>query len=254
MSLNLLNQEGKKIQEDIKFPVREDNEWKEISTSKIFKNKRVILFSLPGAFTPTCSTTHLPRYEELYDNFKKLGIDEIYCVSVNDTFVMNEWKKYQEIENVKMLPDGNTHFTESVGMLIDKNDLGFGKRSWRYSMLIEDGKILKHFIEPDKEGDPFEVSDADTMLKYLDPEAGNPTSITIFTKAGCQFCRDAKELLQKHELKYSEIILSDGIRQKVLTGLTGETRPTSPQIFVSGNRVGGLVELKKYLEKGLFSS
>lgn len=241
---NLINQENKNIDLNIKFPVRIDNKWTSLSTKDIFNGKRIVLFSLPGAFTPTCSSTHLPRYEELYDTFKTNGIDEIYCVSVNDTFVMNEWAKAQEVEKVKMLPDGNAEFTEKMGMLVGKEDLGFGKRSWRYSMLVENGKIIKHFIEPDVEGDPFEVSDADTMLKYINPQTDLPKSITIFSKSGCPFCLEAKELLKENHLSYNEVILSDGVRQKVLSGLTGTNRPTAPQVFINGTLIGGLEDLK----------
>ncbi len=145
--------------------------WQDRTTQEIFGGKRVIVFSLPGAFTPTCSSTHLPRYEELYEELKGLGIDEIYCVSVNDAFVMFQWGKNMGAEKVKLLPDGNGEFTRKMGMLVDKSNLGFGLRSWRYSMVVNDGTIEKVFAEPGHsdncETDPFEVSDADTMLAYL---------------------------------------------------------------------------------------
>ncbi len=145
--------------------------WQDTTTDDIFAGKKVIVFSLPGAFTPTCSSNHLPRYEELYDEFKALGVDDIYCLSVNDAFVMFQWSKQIGAKNVKMLPDGNGEFTRKMGMLVDKSNLGFGYRSWRYSMLVDDGKIEQAFIEPDYDDncpiDPFEVSDADTMLAYL---------------------------------------------------------------------------------------
>lgn len=146
-------------------------EWKDLSSDEIFKGKNVVLFSLPGAFTPTCSTSHLPRYEELYEEFKAQGVDAVVCLSVNDAFVMFQWGKSQNAENVFLLPDGNAEFTRKMGMLVDKCNLGFGQRSWRYSMYVEDGEIKKLFSEPGYEdncpSDPFEVSDADTMLGYL---------------------------------------------------------------------------------------
>src|SRR4029078_12731236 len=123
---------------------------------------------------------------------KKVGIDSIVCVSVNDPFVMQEWGKDQEAENVILLPDGNGAFTEGMGMLVDKSDLNFGRRSWRYSMLVRDKKIEKMFIEPQKEGDPFEVADADTMLGYLDPGAKKPDQVAILSREGCVFCARAK--------------------------------------------------------------
>lgn len=148
--------------------------WQDVTTDEIFKGKKVVLFSLPGAFTPTCSSTHLPGYEAAYDEFKALGVDEVICLSVNDAFVMFQWGKAQGVEKVKLLPDGSGEFTEKMGMLVKKDNLGFGKRSWRYSMLVEDGVIKKLFVEPgfmdDCPIDPFEVSDAPTMLKFLKGE------------------------------------------------------------------------------------
>jgi peroxiredoxin len=145
--------------------------WQDLNTQDIFGGKRVVVFSLPGAFTPTCSTSHLPRYEELYAEFKALGVDKVVCISVNDAFVMFQWGKAQNAQNVFLLPDGNGEFTRKMGMLVEKSNLGFGLRSWRYSMVVDDGKIEKIFIEPGYDDncptDPFEVSDADTMLKYL---------------------------------------------------------------------------------------
>ena len=146
-------------------------EWKDLTTNEIFTNQNVIVFSLPGAFTPTCSTSHLPRYEELFAEFTKLGVDKIVCLSVNDAFVMYQWGKSQNATNVFLLPDGNGEFTRKMGMLVDKSNLGFGMRSWRYSMYVENGNVTKAFIEDGFEDncptDPFEVSDADTMLNYL---------------------------------------------------------------------------------------
>ena len=146
-------------------------EWKDVSTDDIFKGRTVAVFSLPGAFTPTCSTSHLPRFEELYEEFKAQGVDEIICASVNDAFVMYQWGLSQKAKNVTLLPDGNGEFTRKMGMLVDKSNLGFGMRSWRYSMIVKDGEITKMFSEDgysdNAANDPFEVSDADTMLAYL---------------------------------------------------------------------------------------
>lgn len=145
--------------------------WYDLTTDELFANKKVVVFSLPGAFTPTCSTSHLPRYEELYNEFKALGVDEVVCVSVNDAFVMYQWGLKQGRENVFLLPDGNGEFTRKMGMLVDKSNLGFGMRSWRYSMYVDNKEIKKVFMEPGFDDncptDPFEVSDADTMLEYL---------------------------------------------------------------------------------------
>ncbi len=146
-------------------------QWKDVTTQEIFGGKKIVVFSLPGAFTPTCSSTHLPGYEAMYDEFKALGVDEVYCLSVNDAFVMNAWFKDQGIKNVKSLPDGVGELTRKLGMLVKKDDLGFGLRSWRYSMFVEDAVIKKTFVEPgfsdDCPTDPFEISDANTILEYI---------------------------------------------------------------------------------------
>lgn len=171
--------EGKKVPQVVfKTRVRDESiggdnpyRWQDVTTDEYFKGKKVIVFALPGAFTPTCSTTHLPGYEKAYDEFKKLGVDEVYCLSVNDAYVMNQWGKHQGVKNIKLIPDGSQEFTKGMGMLVEKHDLGFGERSWRYSMYVEDGEIKKIFIEPgfsdNCPDDPFEVSDAETMLTYL---------------------------------------------------------------------------------------
>lgn len=145
--------------------------WDTKSTDDYFANKKVILFSLPGAFTPTCSTFQLPDFNKLFDDFKEYGIDEIYCISVNDSFVMNAWAKHHGIGKVKVIPDGNAEFTRKMGMLVDKANLGFGQRSWRYALIIENGNILENFVEPgftdNAEGDPYEVSSPQNILEYL---------------------------------------------------------------------------------------
>jgi glutathione-dependent peroxiredoxin len=234
------NIEGQRIPE-VTFRTREDNQWKDVSTRDLFAGKKVVVFSLPGAFTPTCSSSHVPRYNELAPEFKRRGVDSIVCISVNDTFVMNEWAKDQHAESVRFIPDGNGEFSEKMGMLVDKTNLGFGKRSWRYSMLVEDGVIKKMFIEPDKEGDPFEVSDADTMLKYLDPAAKAPHDILMFTKPGCGYCAKAKEMLAKKGFQYDEVPSSPRRLRAV------SSKATTPQVFIDGQHIGGADELEKFL-------
>ena len=153
------------------FKTRIAGTWQDLDTETIFNDKKIIIFSLPGAFTPTCSNTHLPGYESKYDKLLQY-VDEVYCISVNDAFVMNAWAKDLNVEKVKMLPDGSGVFTEGMQMLVNKDHLGFGKRSWRYSMFVDNKQIIKQFTEFGKndsgdDQDPFKVSDADTMLKYL---------------------------------------------------------------------------------------
>lgn len=148
--------------------------WQDVTTDEIFKGKSVVVFALPGAFTPTCSSSHLPGYEEHYDELKTKGIDEVYCLSVNDAFTMFQWGKRQELNKVKLLPDGNADFTRGMNMLVKKENLGFGERSWRYSMHVVDGEIKQLFAEPGQidncPDDPFEVSGVDTMLDYLNKQ------------------------------------------------------------------------------------
>lgn len=146
--------------------------WKDVTTVDLFKNKRVAVFAIPGAFTPTCSSTHLPGYEAAYKELTEdLELDEVYCISVNDSFSMNAWFKSLDIAKVKPIPDGNGEFTRKMGFLVDKSNLGFGMRSWRYSMVLYDGQVENMWVEPgfsdNSEKDPFEVSDAPTMIKWL---------------------------------------------------------------------------------------
>lgn len=242
----LPNKEGQRVP-NVTFPTRQNGQWVNVTTDDIFKGKTVVVFALPGAFTPTCSSTHLPRYNELAPVFFANGVDSIVCLSVNDTFVMNEWAKDQESNNVVLLPDGNGEFSEGMGLLVDKNNLGFGKRSWRYSMLVKDGVIEKMFIEPEVEGDPFEVSDADTMLNYINPSAAKPPVATIFTKVGCPFCAKAKALLEDKGIKYEEIVISNsGITSRTLRAVSN--RDTVPQVFIEGKHIGGSDDLEAYFK------
>ena len=239
----LKNREGEKVP-SITFKTRQNDKWVDITTDELFAGKTVIVFALPGAFTPTCSSTHVPGYNELAKVFKENGVDEIVCVSVNDTFVMNEWKKTQAAENITFLPDGNGEFSAQMGMLVDKDDLGFGKRSWRYSMLVKDGVIEKMFIEPEVAGDPFEVSDAETMLRYINPNAAKPQMVSLFTKVGCPFCARAKAALKEHNIDFEEIVLGPEITNRSLRAVAGAT--TVPQVFVDGKLIGGSDALDEY--------
>ena len=236
------NIEGQRIP-DVTLRTRKDGQWKDVTTSEIFGKKKIVVFALPGAFTPTCSSAHVPRYQELAPAFKARGIDSIVCLSVNDAFVMDEWAKNQHADAITFLPDGNGELSEKLGMLVDKRSIGFGKRSWRYSMLVEDGVIKKMFIEPEKDGDPFEVSDADTMLKHLDPTAKPPRDVLMFTKPGCSFCTKAKKLLGDKGWAYEEVASSP----RNLRAVSG--KGTTPQVFINGQYVGGSEELESYLAK-----
>ena len=231
----------------VTWPTRQGDEWVNVTTDDVFKGKTVAVFSLPGAFTPTCSSTHLPRYNELASVFKANGVDEVVCISVNDTFVMNAWLADQEAGNIRVIPDGTGTFTDGMGMLVDKSAIGFGKRSWRYSMLVKDGVIDKMFIEPQKPGDPFEVSDADTMLSYINCEAKAPASVCIISKPGCPFCSKAKEDLNAAGMAYEEILLGKDASLTSLRALSG--KETVPQIFIGGQYIGGSEDLDAFLAK-----
>ena len=238
------SREGQAVPQ-VTFHTRQSDQWVDITTTELFSNKTVIVFSLPGAFTPTCSSSHLPRYNELASVFKENGIDNILCVSVNDTFVMNAWKADQEAENITFIPDGNGEFTNGMGMLVAKNDLGFGNRSWRYSMLVKNGIVEKMFIENDEPGDPFKVSDADTMLNYVAPDYKLQQSITVITKPGCPYCAKAKQSLLNKGLQFEEVVLGKDATIVSLRAISGRT--TVPQVFIGGEHIGGSEELDAFL-------
>ena len=234
------NSEGKRVPE-VTFRTRTNGQWKDVTTRELFGGKRVAVFSLPGAFTPTCSGSHVPRFNDLAPALRRQGIDSIVCLSVNDAFVMDAWSKDQHADNITFIPDGNGEFTQAMGLLVDKKNLGFGARSWRYSMVVKDGVIEKMFIEPEKEGDPFEVSDAETMLHWLAPDAKIPHEVVMFSKPGCSFCAKARELLKSKGMAFDEIESS----QRRLLAVSG--KKTTPQVFIDGQLIGGSDDLEKYL-------
>jgi glutaredoxin-like protein len=240
----LQNLEGKAVPRVV-FKTRQDHEWIDVDSDEIFKGKTVVVFSLPGAFTPTCSSTHVPRYNQLTPVLKRHGVDEVICMSVNDAFVMNQWQHEQHADRIRFLPDGNGDFSLGMGMLVNKADLGFGDRSWRYSMLVRDGVIEKMFIEPDLPGDPFEVSDADTMLHYLAPEAELPLDVTVFSRDGCPFCVSAKGLLRDAGIEFDELVLNRDFNETTIRAVSGKS--TVPQVFVNGELIGGSEEVEAWL-------
>ena len=151
--------------------------WQDVTSDQVFAGKRTVVFALPGAFTPTCSTEQLPAYERHYDDIRAAGADEVYCLSVNDAFVMYQWGKSLGIEKVKLLPDGSGHFSRRMGMLIDKDHLGFGMRSWRYAMVVEDGAVVAWFEEPGinddgSDADPYVASKPEAVLEWLSQNRG----------------------------------------------------------------------------------
>ncbi len=237
---------GKRVPQVV-FHTRQGTEWVDVTTDQVFAGKTVVVFSLPGAYTPTCSSSHVPRYNQLVPAFKAAGVDTVVCISVNDTFVMNEWQKAQHANAITFLPDGNGEFTAGMGLLVDKEDLGFGKRSWRYSMLVRDGVVERMFIEPDLPGDPFQVSDADTMLAYVAPKAPKPLDVTVFSRDGCPFCAKAKAALQQAGIVYEELVLNRDYTDETLRAVAGAS--SVPQVYINGELIGGSDKLAEWLAK-----
>ena len=165
-----MRKEGYQVPQ-VEFVFRENGEFVNRTTKELFHGKRVVIFSLPGAFTPTCSAYQLPGFEEKYDDFIGSGIDDIYCISVNDGFVMNAWAQDQNIDKVKLIPDGNAYFTRSMGYLVRKSNLGFGERSWRYAAVVDNGMIEKLFVEEGQrdnaDSDPYEASTPEAVFEYV---------------------------------------------------------------------------------------
>ena len=236
---------GRRVPE-VTFRTRRDGQWVDVTSRELFAGKRVVLFALPGAFTPTCSSAHLPRYDALYDEFRKAGIDDVLCLSVNDAFTMDAWARDLGVEHVRLLPDGNAEFSRAMGMCVDKSDLGFGARSWRYAMVVDDGVIEKMFIEPQKPGDPYEVSDADSVLAYVAPGRKVPEDVALLTREGCPHCARAKALLGRAGVRYAEIPMVGAEGLRTLRAISGSA--STPQVFVNGRHVGGADELERYLE------
>ncbi len=241
----LKNREGKKVPA-VTFRTRQDAEWVELTSDDIFAGKTVIVFSLPGAFTPTCSSSHVPRYNQLAPIFRAHGVDDIVCISVNDAFVMNEWQRSQKADQITFLPDGNGEFTDGMKMLVGNQNLGFGKRSWRYSMLVRDGVIDKMFIEREEPGDPFAVSDADTMLRYIAPDAPKPLDVTVFSREGCPYCVRARGLLRDAGIEFEELVLNRDYSERTLRAVANASK--YPQVFINGKLIGGSNDLTRWLE------
>jgi len=231
--------EGKPVP-DVTFKIRPGGQSRDLSSEALFKGKTVVVFALPGAYTPTCSSSHLPRYNELAPTLRRHGVDDIVCISVNDAFVMDAWAQGQEAGEITMIADGNADFTERMGLLVDKRAIGLGQRSWRYSMLVRDGIIDKVFLERydenDPEADPFEVSDADTMLRHIAPEAKAPEPVVMFSKPGCPFCARAKAILKARGISFTDISQDNRITTSVLRAVSGGN--TWPQVFEGGRLIG----------------
>ena len=238
------SREGSKVP-DAELAQLHDGNVQRIRTSELFGGKRVILFALPGAFTPTCSTAHVPGYVAHLKAFRDAGVDDIVCLSVNDPFVMEAWQRSEQAQGVHFVADPFAQFTKAMGMEIDHSEALLGTRSWRYSMLVNDGKIEKMFIEPDVPGDPFEVSDADTMLKFVSPDRKALGPVLMLGRHGCPHCAKAESLLKEHGIVFDAVYLGDELSMQGVQAASGEAKV--PQVFIDGKRIGGADKLGEFL-------
>jgi glutaredoxin-like protein len=218
---------------------------KKYGSRDLFVGRKVILFALPGAFTPTCSTAHVPGYVAHLKAFRDAGVDDVVCLSVNDPFVMEAWQRSEKAQGIHFVADPYGEFTKEMGMSIDHRDAGLGTRSWRYSMFVNDGVIEKMFIEPDVPGDPFEVSDADTMLKYLQPDHKEIGPVLVLARHGCPYCAKAKDMLSSRGIAFDAVYLGDELTMQGVKAASGTAKV--PQVFIDGKLIGGSEQLEKFL-------
>lgn len=242
--MNLPDHTGHKIP-FVSFRMWENNHWVTKTTAELFKNKRIILFALPGAFTPVCSSLHLPGYNELYATFRALGIDDMFCLSVNDSFVLNEWKKAEKADHITMLPDVEGEFSKKLGMMSNASDMCLGNRSWRYSMVVYDGIIEKMFIEPDGSMETYGESSAEKMLNYLDPDAELPKSVALFSKSNCPVCTEIKTVLKSLDVVFEEHLLNQDFSLKTVKALVGAA--DLPVVFIDGKRFQDIDDMTLFL-------
>jgi peroxiredoxin/glutaredoxin len=213
-----------------------------VTTTDLLRGRTVALFGLPGAFTPTCTNAHVPRYEELAHALAREGVDEIVCVAVNDAFVLEAWRRSLACERVRFVADGNGELHRALRLLRDAQAEGLGQRARRYSMLVRDGMIEKAWVEPDEPGDPFVVADADTMLAYLAPGAPPPLDVVVFSRPECAWSARAKRRLDAAGIEYATIDASP----RALRAVSREA--STPQVFVDGARIGGCQDLEAWLD------
>jgi glutathione-dependent peroxiredoxin len=240
------SREGEKVP-DIELAELKDGKVERSASRDLFRGRKVILFALPGAFTPTCSTAHVPGYVASLKEFRAAGVDDVVCLSVNDPFVMEAWQRSEKAEGIHFVADPYAEFTRAMGMDVENRDAALGTRSWRYSMLVNDGTIEKMFIEPDVPGDPFEVSDADTMLKYLRPGRKSIGPVLMLARHGCPYCHKAKAMLNERGIAFDAVHLGDELTMPGVKAATGAA--TVPQIFIGGKLVGGSEQLEEFLSR-----
>jgi peroxiredoxin/glutaredoxin len=218
-----------------------------VASTVLFDSRRVILFALPGAFTPTCSTAHVPGYVARLNDFRDTGIDDVICLAVNDPYVMNAWQRSERAQGIRFVADPEATFTCAMGMSVSYTEKGLGLRSRRYSMLIDDGTIESIFIEELRPDDPLEVSDADTMWRHWRPNQPGRGSAFMFARHGCAYCARAEELLQRHGIVHDAMYLGDELTMVGVRAATGAT--TLPQVFIEGKLIGGAEQLAEYLSE-----
>jgi peroxiredoxin/glutaredoxin len=239
-----VSREGSRVP-DVELAELADGQVKKYGSRDLFGGRKVILFALPGAFTPTCSTAHVPGYVAHLREFREAGVDDVVCLSVNDPFVMEAWQRSEKAQGIHFVADPFAEFTRAMGMAVEHRDAGLGTRSWRYSMLVDDGVIGKMFIEPDVPGDPFEVSDADTMLKHVRPGRKAIGPVLMLARQGCPYCAKAKQMLSDRGIAFDAVYLGDELTMQGVKAAAGVAKV--PQVFVDGKRIGGSDQLAEFL-------
>jgi glutathione-dependent peroxiredoxin len=238
-----VSREGERVPE-VDLAEMRDGEAHKVSTRELFGGRRVALFALPGAFTPTCSTAHVPGYVAVMPALREAGVSDVVCLSVNDPYVMEAWQRSEKAEGIRFVADPFAEFTEAMGMSVDHRESMLGRRSWRYSMLVNDGRIEKMFIEPDVPGDPFEISDAETMLKYLRPGRQTLGPVLMLAREGCPYCARAKALLEERDVPFEALYLGDELTMQGVKAASGKAKV--PQVFIDGKLIGGSDELAQF--------
>jgi peroxiredoxin/glutaredoxin len=232
--------EGRRVPHCV-FRMRWGGEMADVTTADLFDGRRVVLFGLPGAFTPTCSSAHVPRFVELAPFLRRHGVDDVICIAVNDAHVMEAWQRDQKADAITFVPDGNGDFHRALGLLADKRREGMALRARRYAMIVNDGTIETALVEPDAPGDPYDVSSADEVCNVLGLGGVRPDDVVVFTRPGCGWSEKARRLLERSGLPYDGVDLHPrGIR-----AVSGRT--TTPQVFIAGVHVGGYDDLERWL-------
>jgi glutaredoxin-like protein len=203
----------------------------------------VIVFALPGAYTPTCSTPTCRGYNELAPVFSKLGVDEIVCLSVDDAFVMSEWQKDQNAPNITFIPTATAEFSRKMGLLVDKTALGFATApgAIRCCARRRDREAVHRAAEGRR---PVRGLDADTMLAYLAPREKAPEPAVVFAREGCPHCARAKAVLDANGVVYEQVTLGKGVTFSTVRAVSG--KGTFPQVFIGGKLIGGADDVEAY--------